>query len=147
MCSRGCWEPILPAKSRICYDEEYKKFTMWCGQNHVTESCTEYIETALLAYFNMKSKVLKSSTLWASYSTLEIGIVWVGGRGPGHNQSKALNEVWLHFHHNWVLGCRPPIIRLGGLTQKSLNSSVLCCVTKKKKVKRHVGIIHRNNRI
>jgi hypothetical protein len=58
---------LLPAKSRKIYEKQYQSFLKWCNEKNVEV----YSENALLVYFNEKSKVFRSSTLWSHYSMLK----------------------------------------------------------------------------
>jgi intergrase/recombinase len=57
-------ESVLPVKSKEKYENAYRQFDDWCKEKRVKE----INEEALLAYFQQKSKVYKSSTLWSIYS-------------------------------------------------------------------------------
>lgn len=57
----------LPEKSRKQYEKVYNRFMDWCEKNEVKA----FTESGLLAYFNEKSKDLKSSSLWAEYSMMK----------------------------------------------------------------------------
>lgn len=58
---------LLPTKSSGRYWKEYELFIKWCNENTVS-TFNEYV---LLAYFENKSKNLKSSTLWSIFSMLK----------------------------------------------------------------------------
>lgn len=58
---------LLPEKSSNRYWKEYDLFKKWGDENGVST----YNEYVLLAYFEEKSKYLKSSTLWSIYSMLK----------------------------------------------------------------------------
>lgn len=58
---------LLPEKSKAQYENAYKQFKDWCSYKKVSKVS----ENVLLAYFEDKSKSVKSSTLWALYSMLK----------------------------------------------------------------------------
>lgn len=58
---------LLPDKSKEKYLKEYISFKTWC-ELRKTKKVSENI---LLAYFSEKSRILKSSSLWAKYSMLK----------------------------------------------------------------------------
>jgi cytosine/uracil/thiamine/allantoin permease len=58
---------LLPEKSSNRYWKEYEIFVKW----RVDNSVSNYNEYVLLAYFEAKSKNLKSSTLWSIFSMLK----------------------------------------------------------------------------
>ncbi|RZC33183.1 hypothetical protein BDFB_014663, partial [Asbolus verrucosus] len=58
---------LLPEKSADRYLKEYEQFIKWCDENDVT-TINEYV---LLAYFELKAKNFKSSTLWSIFSMLK----------------------------------------------------------------------------
>jgi nucleoid DNA-binding protein len=60
-------DDLLPKKSTSRYLKEYELFIKWSNENAVT-SFNEYV---LLAYFEGKSKKVKSSTLWSIFSMLK----------------------------------------------------------------------------
>ncbi|XP_069701502.1 trichohyalin-like isoform X3 [Periplaneta americana] len=60
---------LLPEKSRKQYDMSYNRFIEWCKIKNIE---SDYSESVLLAYFEEKSKVWKSSTLWANYSMIKM---------------------------------------------------------------------------
>lgn len=60
---------LLPSKSKQQYEFSYDRFLKWCDQKNV--SGKEASEKVLLAYFEEKSKIWKSSTLWSNYSMLK----------------------------------------------------------------------------
>ena len=57
---------LMPAKSKYKYEKAYKLFEDWCQEKRINK----INETALLAYFEQKSRVYKGSTLWSLYSML-----------------------------------------------------------------------------
>lgn len=59
---------LLPRKSRIQYEIAYNKFVKWCEEKGVPG---KYTENVFLAYFEEKSKVWKSSSLWSNYSMIK----------------------------------------------------------------------------
>lgn len=58
---------LLPAKSKEQYLKEYDSFMTW----RIKKGINSFTERVLLAYFEMKSKIWKSSTLWSTYSKLK----------------------------------------------------------------------------
>ena len=59
---------LLPRKSRIQYEIAHNKFIKWCENKGVSG---KYSENILLAYFEEKAKVWKSSSLWSHYSMIK----------------------------------------------------------------------------
>lgn len=57
---------VIPEKSKKLYEKSYSDFLSWKNKKNV--KMTD--EKVILAYFNMQSKTLKSSTLWSLYSKL-----------------------------------------------------------------------------
>lgn len=57
---------LLPAKSRLKYENEYNTFKKWM----TTSNVKKINDDVILAYFSFASKKYKSSTLWAKYSML-----------------------------------------------------------------------------
>lgn len=64
--ARSAISNILPEKSKVKYEAQYKRFMVWCEINKVTN----YTENVLLAYFSSEKEKFKSSTLWSHYSML-----------------------------------------------------------------------------
>lgn len=62
---------LLPEKSKELYNKEYNMFMEWRCKKQVKS----FTERVLLAYFQEKSKVYKSSTLWSSYSKLKSTLI------------------------------------------------------------------------
>ncbi|KAJ8914785.1 hypothetical protein NQ315_014526 [Exocentrus adspersus] len=62
---------LLPAKSKEKYLKEYDSFMDW----RIKKGINSFTERVLLAYFEMKSKMWKSSTLWSTYSKLKATIM------------------------------------------------------------------------
>lgn len=60
---------LLPSKSRQQYNIAYNRFIEWCKSKNVSG---KYGENVMLAYFEEKSKVWKSSTLWANFSMIKL---------------------------------------------------------------------------
>ena len=58
---------MLPQKSKANYEKTYKKFCEWCDQKKVKIIS----EKVMLCFFNEKSAVVKSSTMWSEYSKLK----------------------------------------------------------------------------
>lgn len=58
---------MLPKKSKIYYEKAYKNFQQWCNGRQVKV----ITEKVMLAFFNEKSKCIKSSTMWSEYSKLK----------------------------------------------------------------------------
>lgn len=58
---------LLPQKSRLKYEKNYKKFIDWCSIKKVKS----YSENVLLAYFSEESKSYKAATLWSYYSMIK----------------------------------------------------------------------------
>lgn len=58
---------LLPTKSMEQYLKEYNIFMDW----RIKKDINSFSERVLLAYFEMKSKMWKSSTLWSTYSKLK----------------------------------------------------------------------------
>lgn len=59
-------QSLLPVKSKEKYEKAYGHFEDWCKEKRVKV----INEEILLAYFEQKSRVYKSSTLWSTYSML-----------------------------------------------------------------------------
>ncbi|XP_023311961.1 uncharacterized protein LOC111692276 [Anoplophora glabripennis] len=59
---------LLPAKSKEQYEIAYRRFSEWCNIKKVPGKCNESV---LLAYFEEKAKIWKSSTLWSNYSMIK----------------------------------------------------------------------------
>ena len=57
---------ILPEKSKGRYENVYRKFMDWRGENGINS----FSEHVLLAYFGEITKKFKPSSLWAIYSML-----------------------------------------------------------------------------
>jgi len=57
---------LIPAKSRILYENTYDAFQKWKKQHKIDSSS----ERVLMAYFNDLSKKFAPPTLWAKYSML-----------------------------------------------------------------------------
>jgi hypothetical protein len=62
---------LLPKKSKEVYEHTYHIFSEWCKGKKCPGKVNENI---LLAYFVAKSKTVKSSTLWSTYSMLKATI-------------------------------------------------------------------------
>lgn len=62
---------LLPKKSRVRYQNERLIFLKWCKQKKVKS----FTENVLLVYFSEKSKTLKPSTLWCSFSMLKSTLI------------------------------------------------------------------------
>lgn len=60
-------DELLPPKSKKLYEQQYEAFQKWCRAKNVEKTT----ESALLVYFDEKSKVVCASTLWAHYSMLK----------------------------------------------------------------------------
>lgn len=60
-------QKTMPKKSKENYEKTYKKFCNWCEQKKVKI----VTENVMLGFFNEKSKVVKSSTMWSEYSKLK----------------------------------------------------------------------------
>lgn len=58
---------LLPRKSKNIYEKKYKEFVDWCTEKEIKKIS----ENVLLAYFSKKSKLLKPSSLWSTYSMLK----------------------------------------------------------------------------
>ena len=58
---------LIPKKSKKQYENAYKEFKSWCMKN----KANKISENILLAFFEEKSKSVKSSTLWALYSMIK----------------------------------------------------------------------------
>lgn len=65
--AREAIENLLPSKSRLHYEKAYRQFLDW----RITKGVTNVSENVLLAYLSEKSKNVKASTLWATYSMLK----------------------------------------------------------------------------
>jgi hypothetical protein len=63
---------LLPKKSKEVYEHTYHIFSEWCKRKKWPRKVNENI---LLAYFVAKSKTVKSSTLWSTYSMLKATII------------------------------------------------------------------------
>lgn len=61
---------LLPRKSRELYEKKYEEFMKWRSEKRVHKIS----ENVLLAYFGQKAKVMKSSSLWSTYSMLKATI-------------------------------------------------------------------------
>jgi hypothetical protein len=59
---------LIPEKSQRQYDKCYNDFKEWCNKNNVKTVS----ENVVLAYLMEKSKTVKSSTLWSTYSMLKL---------------------------------------------------------------------------
>jgi hypothetical protein len=59
---------LVPEKSKRQYDKCYNDFKEWCNKNNVKTVS----ENVVLAYLMEKSKTVKSSTLWSTYSMLKL---------------------------------------------------------------------------
>lgn len=59
-------QSLLPTKSKDKYEKAYRLFEDWSHQKGVTV----ITEAVLLAYFEQKSRVYQSSTLWSLYSMI-----------------------------------------------------------------------------
>lgn len=62
---------LLPSKSRQQYDIAYKKFTDWCKVNKIFGNLNENV---FLAYFEEKSHIWKSPSLWSHFSMLKSSV-------------------------------------------------------------------------
>lgn len=62
---------LLPEKSKEQYLKEYQQFMNWRNEKDVNS----FTERVLLAYFEGKSKIWKSSTLWSTYSKLKATLI------------------------------------------------------------------------
>jgi hypothetical protein len=58
---------LLPKKSSNRYWKEYELFIKWSNENGINS----FNEFVLLAYFEHKSKTLRSSSLWTFFSMLK----------------------------------------------------------------------------
>lgn len=61
---------LLPAKSRILYENCYKAFTDWKISSQIASSS----ERVIMAYFDNLAKKYKPSTIWSMYSMLKTTI-------------------------------------------------------------------------
>lgn len=61
---------LLPSKSKDQYEFSYNRFLRWCDLKNVSGT-GKFSEKVLLAYFEEKSKIWKSSTLWSNYSMVK----------------------------------------------------------------------------
>jgi hypothetical protein len=59
---------LIPEKSKRQYNKCYNDFKEWCNKNNVKTVS----ENVVLAYLMEKSKTVKSSTLWSTYSMLKL---------------------------------------------------------------------------
>jgi hypothetical protein len=59
---------LIPEKSKRQYEKCYSNFREWCNNKNVTTVS----ENNVLAYLLEKSKILKSSSLWSTYSMLKL---------------------------------------------------------------------------
>jgi hypothetical protein len=59
---------LIPEKSKRQYDKCYNDFKEQCNKNNVKTVS----ENVVLAYLMEKSKTVKSSTLWSTYSMLKL---------------------------------------------------------------------------
>jgi hypothetical protein len=58
---------LLPSKSRQQYNIAYDTFLEWCKHKKVEG---KFSENVFLTFFEEKSQVWKSSTLWSNFSTV-----------------------------------------------------------------------------
>jgi hypothetical protein len=63
---------LIPEKSKRQYDKCYNDFKERCNKNNVKTVS----ENVVLAYLMEKSKTVKSSTLWSTYSMLKFTLNW-----------------------------------------------------------------------
>lgn len=63
---------LLPQKSKQQYDIAYSRFMQWCKSKKVEG---KFSETVFLAFFEEKSKVWKSSTMWSNYSMIKASLL------------------------------------------------------------------------
>lgn len=64
---------LLPSKSRLAYEKEYKNFQKWKNVKNIKGQGST--ENVLLAYFSEKSKKMQPSSLWSYYSMLKSTIL------------------------------------------------------------------------
>jgi hypothetical protein len=62
---------LIPEKSKRQYDKCYNDFKERCNKNNV-KTVSEIVVLVVLAYLMEKSKTVKSSTLWSTYSMLKL---------------------------------------------------------------------------
>ncbi len=58
---------VVPEKSKAIYELAYKHFNEWLQSKKITSVS----EKVMLAYFNIKSKTLQSSSMWSLFSKLK----------------------------------------------------------------------------
>lgn len=58
---------LLPVKSKEIYEKTYALFRKWCTEKDVRK----ITENVILAYLEEKSRSVKSSTLWSTFSMLK----------------------------------------------------------------------------
>jgi hypothetical protein len=68
---------LIPEKSKRQYDKCYNDFKERCNKNNVKTVS----ENVVLAYLMEKSKTVKSSTLWSTYSMLKLTLNIRDGTG------------------------------------------------------------------
>jgi hypothetical protein len=68
---------LIPEKSKRQYDKCYNDFKERCNENNVKTVS----ENVVLAYLMEKSKTVKSSTLWSTYSMLKLTLNIRDGTG------------------------------------------------------------------
>lgn len=68
--SNDTYVASIPEKSRQKYEKQYEVFVEWCKSKKIKK----YTEPVLIKYFEEKSTVAKSSTLWTLFSMLRTTI-------------------------------------------------------------------------
>jgi hypothetical protein len=58
---------LLPVKSKEIYEKTYALFRKWCSEKNIKK----ITENVMLAYLEEKSKIVRSSTLWSTFSMLK----------------------------------------------------------------------------
>ena len=59
---------LLPTKSKQQYEITYSPYLVWRGRKNLAGRSSESV---LLTYFEKKSKIWKSLTLWSNYSIIK----------------------------------------------------------------------------
>jgi hypothetical protein len=94
---------LIPEKSKRQYDKCYNDFKERCNKNNVKTVS----ENVVLAYLMEKSKTVKSSTLWSTYSMLKLTLNIRDGIGvtkflklvPFLKKSVGYQVKKCHFNH------------------------------------------------
>ncbi|CAH1366313.1 unnamed protein product, partial [Tenebrio molitor] len=90
---------LIPEKSKRRYDKCYNDFKERCNKNNVKTVS----ENVVLAYLMEKSKTVKSSTLWSTYSMLKLTLNirdGIGSVGYQAKKSKVLTREQINLLYN-----------------------------------------------